>query len=297
MFRMLLALIFLTSAFPALAWNAAGHRLSAVIAWQYMAPATRAFVADSLRLHPDHAEWANRAGAADTALILAEASTWPDRIRHDTRFHDERREPPALPVAGLFDQARHVDWHYVDFHDDGRRGKGNIDRALAGLVETLRSTGNPAEIAWALPWLVHLVGDLHQPMHVGRAEDAGGNDVLVEDSTSPKKPFVKLHAWWDELPGRSDLRGKRLNKRAGQLLLSQTAASPAFDIDHWRDETHALLAGAYPLQQGSVSLLIDADFRRRAESTAAERIVSAGLRLGRLLDDIVRHRVSRGTAP
>lgn len=286
--------IFLLAVFAsadALAWNAAGHRLSAIIAWQRIAPETRSFVAEALRRHPDHGRWLEKAGADDAALIFAEASTWPDSIRRDPRFADNA----ASPLPGFPDMQRHGDWHYVDFDRREKRGRGQLDRQIVALSESLKTTTDVERAAWALPWLAHLVADLHQPFHAGYPEDGGGNSLLVEDPDDTRRPFVNLHTWWDDLPGKSGLRGKRLRQKAGALLASQPPPRQG-DEQLWLRESRGLLSTLTPERAGSVTLLIDAEYQERARNIAERRIGEAGWRLGGLLDTIRRQRVSHGTA-
>jgi len=291
---LLILLIFLFASPAAFGWNAAGHRLGILIAWQQMSAETREFVSRALAGHPDHARWREKAGADDPALIFAEASTWPDAIRHDPRFSDETPDTPPLP--GFPDMGRHGDWHYVDFDRHGKRGRGQIDRKIVELSTILGASTQAGEISWALPWLAHLVADLHQPFHAGHSEDRGGNTVLVENPFDPRRPFVKLHAYWDDLPGPSGLRGKRLQRRAGELLVSQKAPAQG-DANLWLRESRRLLKQAYPKTSGSVSLLIDEDYRQWSQATGERRVTEAGYRLGRLLEAIHRQRVSRETQP
>ncbi len=289
---LLIFLLMLLPAVDALAWSAAGHRLTAVIAWQQMDDATRRFVGEVLRSHPDHGRWAEKAGGNDLAQVFAEASTWPDSIRRDPRFADNA--PPA-PLPGFPDMQRHLDWHYVDIASDGKRTRGQLDRKIDELSDTLRTSADGQEIAWALPWLTHLVTDLHQPFHTGFPEDRGGNRLLVEDPDDANRPFVDLHTWWDALPGKSSLRGKRLIRKAGALQAGHTPPRQG-DTMLWREESRSLLVTLYPESLGSVSLLIDAAYRERAQRIGEQRIVAAGWRLARLLDAIRRQRVPRGTA-
>lgn len=289
---LLLLCVLLLSCPDACAWNAAGHRLSILIAWQQMSTETRAFVGRALAAHPDHGRWREKAGGDEAVLIFAEASTWPDAIRTDPRFSAEPGAGELLP--GFPDMGRHGDWHYVDFDRQGKRVRGQLDRKIGELSASLRDSQQLPEIAWALPWLAHLVADLHQPFHVGHEDDHGGNTVLVEDPADARRPFVKLHAWWDDLPGPSGLRGKRLHRRAGEMLLRQPPPAKG-GTTLWLAESRQLLAQAYPASTGSVSRVIDADYRQWAQRTAERRIVEAGYRLGRLLEEIQRQRVSRGT--
>lgn len=290
--QLLLALIFCLSAPLSHAWNAAGHRLSAVIAWQQLSPATRARVSAILAHHPDHVRWVERAKTADGAAVFAEASTWPDDIRNDPRFHDESGSTPAIP--GLPDNARHKNWHYVDLQPDGSVQKGLLDRQIEQMTQLLRSTAPQEQISYALPWLLHLVADIHQPLHVGQYGDEGGNRFEIENPFNRRLPFSSLHTYWDDLPGPPWLRGKRLEQKA-LALLERHAAPAQGSVRLWRDESHRLLAGAYPKADGSLLPIITEEFQRQAHDIADQRIVAGGYRLGRLLEHIFGTGVSRGT--
>lgn len=286
MFSFLLAVSPLASA-----WNAAGHRLSALIAWQAMPVESRRFVATALQQHPDHALWLEKAGSRDDALVFAEATTWPDMIRHDPRFSDEH---PGPPLPGFPDMRRHGDWHYVDFDRHGQRERGQLDQQIARISRILRSTAENGEIAWALPWLAHLVADLHQPFHTGNSDDRGGNEITIEDPFNRRRPTVSLHTYWDDLPGPTGLRGKRLRQRAAQLLAGHPEPTQG-DIADWLTESRHLLAASYPPKLGNPSLRINAAYREQARLAAERRIVEAGWRLGRLIAEIHHQRVPRGT--
>ncbi|WP_374343163.1 S1/P1 nuclease [Azonexus sp.] len=278
--RLLLPLLLaLAAPLPAEAWNAAGHRLSAAVAWAEMSPATRDWVAAALARHPAHPRWQDKARPGEPMDILAEASTWADSIRND----------PDIPDAD-----KHRRWHYVDFDARGRVAAGELDRQVERLAGRLRSTADPEEISRSLPWLVHLVGDLHQPLHVGRHDDRGGNALQIENPYNRRRPFTSLHAYWDDLPGPPWLRGRRLEQKAQRLRADHPA--PAFGkVAAWRDESRQLLGEAYPDAVGSLLPLVDEAFHRRAQAIAERRVAEAGYRLGRLLEAIHRARVSRGT--
>lgn len=287
------ALILALAAAPAQAWNAAGHRLVAVIAWQQLDDRQQQLAAQLLAAHPDHPRWQQRAKSAAARTLFAEAATWPDDIRADPRFHDDDA-PPTPAIAGLPDTARHRHWHYVDLDETGQVRDGELDRQLERLSQLLRSTAKNDEIAWALPWLLHLVADVHQPLHVGRHGDAGGNQVEIENPFNRRLPFTSLHAYWDDLPGPPWLRGRRLDENATRLTElhpQPVQGTPAT----WLAESHRLLAGAYPETAGSLLPIVSEEFQQKAQQTAERRLVDAGYRLGRLLNDLLALRVSRET--
>ncbi|HRH12830.1 MAG TPA: S1/P1 nuclease [Azonexus sp.] len=290
----LIALLFLLFSPLAAAWNAAGHRLVAVIAWQQLSPANRDFVTQALGRHPDHERWVSKARSVESGKIFAEAATWPDDIRNDPRFHDEGGNDRTPPLPGLPDTARHKNWHYVDVDDQGRPVRGEVDRQIERLVRLLRSTAKNDEISYALPWLMHLVADIHQPLHTGRADDEGGTAVEIENPFNKRLPFSSLHIYWDDLPGPPWLRGQRLEDKARRLIAEYPA--PRQDtVDLWRDESHRMLASAYPDAVGSLLPIITEEFNGRAHAIAERRIVDAGYRLGRLLQATISARVSRET--
>ena len=291
--RYLLALLFCFFSLAAHAWNGAGHRLVALIAWQQLGQESQQAVMQALAAHPDFARWQDKTRGETEALIFAEAATWADNIRNDPRYYDERRDSPAPPLPGLIDNARHTRWHYADLDRHGQAAKGELDVQIKRLSELLRSTRNERQIVWALPWLLHLLGDIHQPLHVGHADDAGGNLVDIEQPQR-RQPFKNLHSYWDELPGPSSLRGRRLEKRARELV-DRYAPPPQTHVDDWKASSHDLLNQAYPDNDGNLLPVVSEAFERQAREIADRQIVAAGYRLGRLLDSIFRQRVSRET--
>ncbi len=292
--RLLPALLCLLASLPAQAWNAAGHRLVALIAWQQLSPPAQEAIAASLARHPDHPRWLDQARSASPAALFAEAATWPDNIRNDPRFYDDPRDPPTPPLPGLPDTARHKRWHYIDLDTNGRVREGELDSRIEHLIRLLNTSRQPEQITYALPWLLHLVGDIHQPLHVGRHGDEGGNAVEIENPFNKRLPFSSLHLYWDDLPGPPWLRGKRLEDNARRLLERYPPPAQG-NVALWREESHSLLDTAYPSETGSLLPMVSEAFHRNSRDTANRRIVEGGYRLGHLLERIFGHAVSRGT--
>lgn len=287
---------------PLLAWNAAGHRLVATIAWQELGAAERTAIGALLAAHPDVATWDKKIQTGDERdwVRFSEASTWADDIRHDPRFFDEGREPATPTLAGFPDMARRRTWHYVNLplgevQRPGPAG-GELDRRLGKLAEILADPR--AEItgrAYALVWLIHLVGDIHQPLHVATRhdahgdDDAGGNGLAVIDPDNPRRPETNLHAWWDDLPGPPWLRGTRLLAVAQALRgrLPPTPTEVAGDAGRWRDESFRLARDVVYAGATELPLTISADYRRAAREIANERIAVAGRRLAAMLRQLL----------
>ncbi len=149
-------------------WGANGHRVAAEIAEGYLSAEARLAVEEILG--PE---------------TLAEASTWPDFMRADpSEFWQETANP----------------WHYVTvppgkrYEDVGAPEEGDAVTALDRFSDTVLDPEASAEDrARALRFIVHIVGDLHQPLHVGNGEDRGGNDFEITWFGEPSN----LHRLWD----------------------------------------------------------------------------------------------------
>lgn len=198
---------------PAAAWNDAGHMTIAAVAYQNLTPEVRARVDALLRQHPDIAKLSGGLGADDPDFgikVFMKAATWPDLIRNDARFFDDLKPgvtpPPLLP--GFPDMKVHKNWHYRDegLSFDGTPAHGaDAVNALTQIVAARGALGDPwvpaSFQAYALSWLEHLVGDIHQPLHaVSRYSalhpggDHGGTEFRLDD---PKDPKLSLHWFWD----------------------------------------------------------------------------------------------------
>src|SRR5690349_2833904 len=151
---------------PALAWGKTGHRVVAAIADTQLSGLARAHIKEIL-------------GGAES---LDEAANWPDEMRS---------------APDPFWQKTATPWHYVTLNGiiyDHAPPEGDALEALGHFSKTLQDpTASREDKQLALRFVVHLVGDLHQPLHVGKCCDKGGNDVKVTWFGKP----TNLHAVWD----------------------------------------------------------------------------------------------------
>jgi hypothetical protein len=151
---------------PVLAWGKTGHRVVAAIADTQLSGLARAHVQEIL-------------GPGES---LDEAATWPDEMR-------------SAPSA--FWQKTATPWHYVTLNGiiyDHAPSEGDALEALDHFRSVLEDpNASFADKQLALRFVVHIVGDLHQPLHVGKCCDRGGNDVKVSWFGKP----TNLHAVWD----------------------------------------------------------------------------------------------------
>lgn len=164
------AVFFVGYSVPSMAWGVLGHRIVGEIASSYLTPKTRKAIQQIL-------------GNESIAL----ASNWPDFIKSDTNY-------------------RYLNsWHYVDieknlsFADatDSLRSiaEPNAFNKIEFIVQQLKNKSLPkSDQLMYLRLLIHIVGDVHQPLHVGRKGDRGGNDIKVTWFGESSN----LHKIWDE---------------------------------------------------------------------------------------------------
>ena len=183
----------------AFAWGGAGHMVIAAEAFRNLTPESKAKAYETLMAHPDFAKWTNSYRpnpAVDLpTYVFMRSSTWPDEIRRKGNKYD------------------HPNWHFIDYplrppSFPFEPGPKPTDDVLYGVVQsekTLNDTNAlPEARAAALSWLVHLIGDLHQPLHCSSLftdeypkGDKGGNDFFVKPNTAG----IRLHSFWDGLLG------------------------------------------------------------------------------------------------
>jgi len=161
--RLLITLTFLSQVFG---WGETGHRSVAFIAEQYLSPEAYKQVAYLL-----------------DGESLVRASTWPDEIKAD-------------PLYKIYGQ-----WHYInlpldkEYSNIERLDGGDIMMAIDKCIDVLKDNLSTKEVkAFHLKFLVHLIGDVHQPMHTGRYEDWGGNKIEAQWYGQPQ---TNLHLIWD----------------------------------------------------------------------------------------------------
>lgn len=294
---------------PASAWNATGHRLIAAIAYDRLTPKTRARVDALIRQHPDYEKMFLRdVASADPAIraraAFIAAAVWPDQIKGDPRFYDETR-PNASPtqlLPGFPDMARHTTWHYYDtpYTPDGAEAEHQKPpHALSELNRIIPIIGTKADVpptsasnpTYLLPWLEHIAGDVHQPLHcVSRflksqpKGDAGGNFVYIAG------PNRNLHSLWDGAAGR-DLSDAYMAKYiAGAIAAHPASRHLEKKPEKWIAEGfHLAVSEVYTfgLETGTRDrpITLPPGYEANAEKVAQQRIAIAGYRLAAVLNE------------
>jgi hypothetical protein len=217
-FAVVVALPLMTTPPAAQAWNAAGHMTVAKLAWDQLDAKDRATLIELLKEHPHWEKFFLAAGKAkdvpDADVQFALASTWADWLRGFAKSPDAE----GKKIYAFHKGPRHyINWPFVHPADvemfQGKDlpidPKDDIIRGLTTVMGELKATDkfSPKYRAVSLCWLLHLVGDVHQPLHnvaLYSAEiptgDQGGNLFWVKDAGVP----TRLHGYWDDLFGRED---------------------------------------------------------------------------------------------
>ena len=314
--RPLLALLLATSAAPAFAWNAFGHMVVADVAWRDLkanAPQLLDRIDALLRLNPSHAQWIKGVPAsAQQEVAFVQAAHWADDIKNPSGGYvsdgdnggDTGVEPVASHNLGYApaDTAMHKYWHFVDagFSPDGTPVAAtpapNAQDRIVLFAQVLASASDTDELkSYDLSWLIHLVGDLHQPLHAttrftadATAGDAGGNFVKVSCSKSSACPR-ELHAVWDDILGTSTSPTTAIAYAA--TLAVPTGAEVRLPEDAWASESLQMAeADAYAGigDHAAGTHKLSGAYLAKARSDARGRVALAGARLSYVIQQNLR---------
>lgn len=284
---------------PAFAWGDEGHKAIAAIADHYLTPAVRQKVHAMLKSDPDSL----------TAHDIASAATWADKYRDSDRKATKQRY-----------NATHL-WHFVDIETGGEKA-GDVYAAC--FHEPKLPAGTPAsqgpardciynkigafaaeladpkvlaaEKTVALKFLLHLVGDAHQPLHTADNHNSGGNAVRVKARGSRAGTF---HHYWDvELVERvvpNAARGdyQRLSETLiKEISAKEVAAWPHGTAKDWALESYALVKRdpimALPKGEFPRTHELPDAYVENATKQAQEQLQKAGVRLAAVLNEALR---------
>jgi hypothetical protein len=290
---------------PALAWDDHGHMMIAASAYDQLSPRAKARVAQLLTLNRYPTKGMNDASAADAAkAAMMMAATAPDAVRSDrTDFIDDGDDPTNHTKApdpgrnsGFDDKFMHKYWHYIDepFSPDhtARIDPPDINaRQRIGLFrQTIASNAGDDLKAYDLVWLLHLVGDVHQPLHAtsrfthdGPKGDRGGNEVKL--CVLPCKD--ELHAFWDDALGTGDKVSAAI-AAARRLPSPDPMDAKKSDEATWVQESFEAAQNVVytaPIGVGNGPFTIDEPYRNKARTEAEKRAALAAARLANLLNN------------
>lgn len=237
------------------AWGPSAHRVAAEVMDEFLCTNARAEVEAMTRDMP-----------------LAELVVWPDGIRDTPTWSHTR------------------DWHYMNIADDvpvraDTQPEGG--RILAAIRDNLallpEGRTDPERRRQALAFVLHLVVDLHQPLHVGRAADRGGNTVRVRFDDRE----TNLHRLWDSgLLYSMGLRHEAQVSAVRALAVAAGADWARGSVEDWADESRRLRPWVYDFDARRQVPTISRRYAETGRQIASLRLAQASVRSAQLLNGV-----------
>jgi len=235
-------------------WGQTGHRTTGAIAQKYLNSKAKKAIADLL-----------------DGQSLAFASTYADEIKSDDAYRS------------------YGTWHYVNvpfdstYDEHPHNNQGDIIQGIDKCIEVIKSaSSSKADKAFHLKLLVHFIGDLHQPMHVGIGEDKGGNDFQVRwynDGTN-------LHSVWDTKMIESyGMSYSELANNMPQISKKEREQMAAGTHRDWMEDSRTKVKDIYAHTEVGEKL----GYRYMYDyfGTVREQLQKGGVRLAALLNELL----------
>lgn len=233
-------------------WGKNGHRVVGDIAAQY--------------LNEDAAQAVDRILGNESMAI---ASTWMDEIRSDPNYDYT------------------ADWHWVTIPDGmsyaetEKNPNGDLIKAIRTITEELKNGDLSTEKETEnLKMLIHLIGDIHMPLHVGTGEDRGGNQVEVQWFWEESN----LHRVWDSgMIEEQKLSYTELSESVNYVTAQEVKELQNSTVLDWARESMQLRDEVYNLPEDHN---INYEYMYHNWGTVERRLKEAGIRLAGVLNDI-----------
>jgi hypothetical protein len=237
---------------PVFGWGPTGHRVTGEVADQYLSKKARMKIEKIL------------------GQSLAMASTWMDEVRSDSLYNFmEDWHWVTIPEGQTYDQAE-------------KNPNGDIIETIQRVVNALKSKSlSPEKEAEHLKILIHLVGDIHMPLHVGSKDDRGGNNVKVSwfrlEST--------LHRVWDsDMIDDTKLSYTEFAASYEELSIEKVKTLQKASVIDWATESQSYHRNVYAIGNGKLGYA----YTYKNFHIVRKRLQQAGIRLAGLLNEIYR---------
>jgi hypothetical protein len=243
----ILILFIIFASFKSYSWSKDGHEIIAQIAKHYL----KKPVLDSVQKYLD-------------TLSMEKASTWMDEQRNNHQF--DYLKP----------------WHYVNVPKDKtyvKTEKPNLINQLQLAISNLKRHKKltSAEIAFNLKVVIHLVGDLHQPLHCGYFEDKGGNEIELE--YLGKKD--NLHHVWDKsLIATNKIDTALCISFINTMNPKQLKKMQKINVLNWVKESRTLLPFVYDFKDKQLNTA----YVQSSNQVVTLQLIRGGIRLASILN-------------
>ncbi|NSW45484.1 MAG: S1/P1 nuclease [Bacteroidales bacterium] len=245
-------ILFYLTIFPYISfgWGEKGHHIIVQIAKKHI----NKNIQDSVNKYLDDITWEN-------------ASTWMDNIRR-------------IPEYAFL-----KNWHYINIeqnmpYDSIKTGADNIYVQLQLTINRLKNKNilTKKQITYNLKILFHLIGDFHQPLHVGYGIDRGGNDVKIDFLGK----HSNLHAIWDaDIIEQTNISFELVNTLTNKKKYALSLKKSDINLMHWMIQTRKLLNFVYHFTNP-----INYSYINKSKSIIQHQLALAGIRLAIILNTI-----------
>ena len=293
-------------------WGSVGHMTVAYVAYQHLTQAAKKRANALIKLNPNYKNgtWAalipkGTATKDRPMMFFMIAATWPDQIKSEKGYTDDGSDNGERPDGatssqntGYTDHLHHKYWHFVDtpFSTDGTPlgpiPSPNAEERIVTFRAALAS-GDPDPLkSYDLVWLLHLIGDVHQPLHSATRVsapdpqgDSGGNGVKL--CGSPCKSKTALHAFWDDIPGTGKDPATAVNVGTKLPKANATLASDDKTADWIAESFDAAQKSVYvaPIGPGDGPFTLTPAYKTAARKVANARLSLAGIRLANVINN------------
>lgn len=241
---LLIVLLFNTA--QSFAWEERGHSLVAEVAFNYLDAKTKQNVIKYL-----------------DGMTIEQAANWMDSIKKDKKYDYLKPQ------------------HYVNFEKGVEVNEPDGDNIIKALNTTLKELDNmkaysKEEIKIRILYLFHLIGDLHQPLHVGYGEDRGGNTTQISFFGKGSN----LHRLWDG--DILEYKGTTLSDilKTNTFSKSEIAGLQKIDVIGWAKDSRSFLGNVYKIPNNK----IDDNYINSNYPIIEKQILKGGLRLASVLE-------------
>ena len=249
--KLAVSFVLLTISIISFGWGPTGHRATGKVAEKYLSKKARAAVDKILG-----------------GQSLGISATWMDEIRSDSTYNNT------------------ADWHWVTVQDgetydqSTKNSHGDVIETIERLIKELKShTLSAKDEEQKLKFLIHLIGDIHQPLHVGGGNDRGGNDVKVTWFRNDSN----LHRVWDsDMIDDTKLSYTELAESVGPVSDADVKSWQKSSVRDWANESMSLRKQVYDYGNGKLGYA----YSYKNFSTVRNRIAQAGVRIAGVLNDI-----------
>lgn len=236
-------------------WSKTGHRVIGDVAQHHLTTKAKKAIAKLLQ-----------------GQSLASVSNFADEIKADRSF--DKFSP----------------WHYVNYPTDKKytevapSAEGDLMIGIQKCIDVIKAeTSAEEDKAFYLKMLVHLVGDLHQPMHVGRLEDKGGNDIQLQWFGKG----TNLHRLWDtNMVEDHGMSYTELAASLPSLSKKQKLAMQQGDMFQWMEESRNIANELYASVE--VGEKLGYQYGYANWSTVEVQLQKGGLRLAKVLNELFK---------